>query len=496
MQRPEGKRPAALMLQGTASNVGKSLLVAGLARAYARRGVAVRPFKPQNMSNNAAVTADGGEIGRAQALQARAAGVAPSVHMNPVLLKPQSEVGAQIVVQGAVSGTACARDYHALKPTLLPRVLDSFARLGRDADLVLVEGAGSPAEVNLRDGDIANMGFAEAAGVPVVLVADVDRGGALAAIVGTWSLLEPGERSLLKGYLVNRFRGDPRLFDGAHDVVVGRTGLEALGVVPYIGAARRLPAEDAVALDGVAAAPAATRAIKIAVPRLPRIANFDDLDPLMAEADVALDLVEPGRALPGDADLVLIPGSKATLADLAHLRAEGWDVDIAGHVRRGGWVLGLCGGYQMLGARIADPAGVEGPPGEAEGLGLLAVATTLAPEKRLAEVSGIDALSGGAVHGYEMHMGISDGPDRARPMLELGGRTDGARSANGRVQGCYLHGLFADDGFRHAFLGRIKGRRSSGVAFEHEVDAALDAVAESLEACLDLDRLREIADGR
>ena len=487
------------MLQGTASNAGKSLLVAGLARAYANRGVTVRPFKPQNMSNNAAVTGDGGEIGRAQALQARAAYAVPSIHMNPVLLKPQSDVGAQVVVQGKVWGNACAADYHALKPKLLPRVLESFATLGEEAELVLVEGAGSPAEVNLRPGDIANMGFALAAGVPVVLVADVDRGGALAAIVGTWELLDRAERGLLKGYVVNKFRGDGALFDEARAIIGRRTGLESLGVVPWLDAARRLPAEDAVALDSFPAvasgAPARERSIKIAVPRLAHIANFDDLDPLIAEADVTVDMVGPGRALPGDADLVLLPGSKSTLADLADLRAEGWDIDIAAHVRRGGWVLGLCGGYQMLGTRIADPDGIEGTPGEAPGLGLLAVETTLAPEKRLAEVHGADVVSGAAVRGYEMHMGETEGPDRQRPMLELAGRTDGARSADGRVMGCYLHGLFAADDFRHRFLARLGHRGTGGIAYEHQVEAALDAIAEGLEDCLDLDRLWEISGG-
>ena len=497
-------RPAALMLQGTGSNVGKSLLVAGLARAFRRRGLAVRPFKPQNMSNNAAVTADGGEIGRAQALQARACGVAPAADMNPVLLKPLSETGAQVVVQGRVETTVQARDYHALKPRLMERVLESFARLGEGADLILVEGAGSPAEVNLRADDIANMGFALAAGVPVVLVSDVDRGGAIASIVGTWELLAPGERALLAGHIVNRFRGDVRLFDGALDVIAERTGLASLGVVPWIDAARRLPAEDSADLDDRPAHSAehrCERPLKIAVPRLARIANFDDLDPLIAEPDVVVDIVEPGRALPGDADLILLPGSKATLTDLALLRAEGWDVDIAAHVRRGGRVLGLCAGYQMLGARIADPDGVEGPPGEAPGLALLDVGTVLARRKRLVAVTGRGASGAEAAYGYEMHMGVTDGPDRVRPMLTLeaeggGERGEGAISADGRVMGCYVHGLFAADGYRHAFLDAIRRRAASGVSFEHEIEAALDAVATRIAAAVDLDRLWEIADGR
>ena len=350
------------MLQGTGSDVGKSLITAGLARAYTHRGLAVRPFKPQNMSNNAAVTADGGEIGRAQALQARACGVPPCTDMNPVLLKPQSEIGAQVVVQGRVLGTARARDYQALKPTLLPRVLESFRRLANGCDLVLVEGAGSPAEINLRDGDIANMGFAEAAGVPVVLVADIDRGGVIASLVGTWTVLDAGERASLRGYIINKFRGDPGLFDSGLRIITERTGLPSFGVVPWLEAARRLPAEDAVVLDR-ANATEAERPIRVAVPRLPRIANFDDLDPLAAEPDVSVAFVHSGRALPGDADLIVLPGSKATVADLAALRAEGWDIDIVAHLRRGGLVLGLCGGYQMLGTRIRDPLGIEGPPG-------------------------------------------------------------------------------------------------------------------------------------
>ena len=483
------------MLQGTGSHVGKSLLVAGLARAYARRGLAVRPFKPQNMSNNAAVTADGGEIGRAQALQARACGVTPSADMNPVLLKPQSEVGAQVVVQGCVVATVAARDYHALKPRLLPKVLESFARIGRDADLILVEGAGSPAEVNLRDGDIANMGFATAAGVPVVLVADIDRGGALAAIVGTWELLEPSERALLKGYIVNKFRGDERLLEGAIEVLGDRTGLASLGIVPFLTEARRLPAEDSVALDNFPEVEAHARAIKIAALRLPRIANFDDLDPLAAEPDVTLNFVEPGQTLPGDADLAVLPGSKSTLADLAFLRGQGWDIDLMAHRRRGGWVLGLCGGYQMLGKWIADPGGVEGTPGESVGLGLLDVRTDLAPCKRLGAVSGACALGGAPMRGYEMHMGVTAGADCARPMLDLGGRGEGARSIDGRVQGSYIHGLFAADEFRHDFLNRLKTRAASGVAYEREVEDALDSLADALGTRLDLDRLLEIAGG-
>ncbi len=487
-------RTPSLMIQGTCSNAGKSLLVAGLCRAFARRGLRVRPFKPQNMSNNAAVTSDGGEIGRAQALQARACRTDAVVDMNPVLLKPQSDTGAQVVVQGQVLRSCSARDYHALKPLLLPRVLDSFDRLGRVCDLVLVEGAGSPAEVNLRDGDIANMGFALAAKVPVVLAGDIERGGVIAQLVGTVALLEPAERALLAGYVVNKFRGDPALFEGAHPVIGQHTGLSSLGVVTWFAPASALPKEDMMGLaelarDGLAG----DGTITVAVPRLPRLANFDDLDPLAAEPGVVLRVLEPGEPLPAAADLVLLPGSKATLADLAVLRHEGWDIDILAHVRRGGWVLGLCGGYQMLGRRIADPRGLEGAAGEVVGLGLLEVDTLLEPAKTLALRDGVELATGESVRGYEIHMGRTTGPACGRPMLRTAGGTDGAVSADGRIMGCYLHGLLSSDGFRHALLGRIRGRVGQKLAYEARVEAALDGLAAHLEGCLDLDRLLAIA---
>jgi adenosylcobyric acid synthase len=483
---------AALMLQGTGSDVGKSLLVAGFARAFTRRGLAVRPFKPQNMSNNAAVTADGGEIGRAQALQARACGVTPSVHMNPVLLKPQSETGAQVVVQGKVEGNAKAADYHALKPKLLPRVLESFEQLKAEADLVLIEGAGSPAEINIRDGDIANMGFALAAGVPVILIADIDRGGVLASLVGTHMLIEPEERNLLRGYLVNKFRGDKALFEPAVDIVGKRTGLVCHGVIPWFADARALPAEDAVALD----APRENRegAIRVAVPRLSRIANFDDLDPLAAEPDVAIDIVAPGRPLPAEADLILLPGSKSTIPDLAVLRQQGWDIDLKAHLRRGRPVIGLCAGYQMLGTRLEDPEGTEGPAGAVEGLGLLEIETVLGGDKRLVEAEGRELSTGRPVRGYEMHIGKTAGPALDRPMVELAGKPDGAISPDGLVMGCYLHGLFASDDYRRAFLARLRDGRPQAEAYEAKVETTLDALAEHLETHCDLDALLAIAE--
>ena len=481
-----------LMLQGTGSDVGKSLVVAGLARAFTRRGLAVRPFKPQNMSNNAAVTPDGGEIGRAQALQARACGVAPSVHMNPVLLKPQSEIGAQIVVQGRVEGNAKAADYHALKPELMPRVLESFECLKAEAGLILVEGAGSPAEVNIREGDIANMGFALEAGVPVILVADIDRGGVLASLAGTHMLIDAAERALLRGYLVNKFRGDKALFTPAVDIVARRTGMICHGVIPWFAGAAALPAEDAVALDKRPGR--ADGAMCIAVPRLSRIANFDDLDPLAAEPDVAIDIVEPGRPIPAEADLILLPGSKSTIPDLAMLRDEGWDIDIKAHLRRGKPVIGLCAGYQMLGSRLDDPDGTEGPPGAVEGLGLLEIETVLTGDKRLVEAQGRELSTGQPVRGYEMHIGKTGGPGLARPMLEIAGHPDGAVSPNGLVMGCYLHGLFAADDFRRAFLSRLRESRPQAEAYEAKVESTLDALADHLEAHCDLDALLAIAE--
>ena len=487
------------MLQGAGSDVGKSLLAAGLCRAAARRGVTVRPFKPQNMSNNAAVTADGGEIGRAQALQARACGAEPERDMNPILLKPQSETGAQVVVRGAVRGTARARDYQAMKPALLETALESFARLASRADLVVVEGAGSPAEINLRAGDIANMGFARAAGLPVALIGDIDRGGVIAQLVGTWTLLDAADRARLAGFIVNKFRGDLGLFESGLAAISERTGLESFGVAPWFARARRLPAEDAQALGGAAAAARESAAarpppIRIVAPVLPRIANFDDLDPLAAEPDVALETPRAGEALRGDADLVVLPGSKSTLADLAALRANGWHIDILAHRRRGGAVLGLCGGQQMLGRSVADPDGIEGPAGRAEGLGLLPCETRLAGPKTLRRAAGRDRATGEEVRGYLMHMGRVSGG--GAPMLDLDCGPDGAASRDGLTQGCHLHGLFAADGFRHAFLDRLRRREPSRVAWEAEIEDTLDALADHIEAHLAVDRLLEIARAR
>jgi len=484
-----------LMFQGTGSDVGKSLIVAGLCRLLANRGLSVRPFKPQNMSNNAAVTEDGGEIGRAQALQARAVRVAPSVDMNPVLLKPQSEVGAQIVVQGRVFGNARAREYQSRKAELMPYVLDSFAKIRAQCDVVLVEGAGSASEVNLRANDIANMGFARAADVPVVLIGDIDRGGVIASLCGTAAVVDPDDGKLIAGFIVNKMRGDPSLFATGMTFVAERTGWAPLGLVPYFRDAHRLPAEDVFGLEAspVRAPDLAGRRLRVVVPVLPHIANFDDLDPLRLEPGVEVVLLRNGAPLPVDADLVILPGSKATIADLAALRSCGWDADIIAHARRGGRVLGLCGGYQMLGFSIADPDGIEGPPGSADGLGLLDVTTELIGDKSLVAVKGCTVADGVAVAGYEMHIGRTTGAGTQRPLLRLDdGRLDGAISADGRVAGSYLHGFFTGDAQRAAWLARL-GAPASSLAYEALVEQTLDALAAHLDAHLDIEKLLSLA---
>lgn len=463
------------------------MLVAGLARAYLRRGLTVCPFKPQNMSNNAAVTVDSGEIGRAQALQARAAGVDPTTDMNPVLLKPESDIGAQVVVCGQRVATLKARDYTAMKASLMPAVLDSFNRLSQDVDLVLIEGAGSPAEINLREGDIANMGFAEAANVPVILVGDIDRGGVIAQLVGSHVVLSESDSDRIKGFIINKFRGDVSLFDDGITEIISRTDWTNIGVLPWFADAWRLPAEDVMDI-------ASTKGgdFKIAVPRLSRIANFDDLDPLTSEPNISVEIIEPGRPLPGDADLVLIPGSKSTIADLAYFRAQGWDIDLAAHLRRGGHVLGVCGGYQMLGKQIIDVDGIEGRAGSFEGLGLLDVITHMTPQKRLQTSTATYLPTGDPVTGYEIHIGQTEGPDCARAWLDLGDHLDGAASADGRVMGCYMHGLFASDAFRRAYLSGLGGA-SGNASYEDTVETTLDALADHLEEHLDLDALLALA---
>jgi adenosylcobyric acid synthase len=476
------------MIQGTGSGVGKSTLVAGLARAFLRRGLRVQPFKPQNMSNNAAVTGDGGEIGRAQAVQARAARVTPSIHMNPLLLKPETDRGAQIILQGRSIGHASALDYAKRKLEFLPKVLESFSYLEKEADLILVEGAGSPAEINLRANDIANMGFASAAQVPVVIAGDIDRGGVIASLIGTHAVLTPADRSHIKAFIINKFRGDPRLFEGGIDAITRLTSWPSLGVVPWLPAAAFLPAEDSASMNRP---DAVAKKFKIAVPTLARIANFDDLDPLGLEPNVELLFVRAGEALPGDADLVILPGSKSTMGDLSFFREQGWDIDLQAHVRRGGHVLGLCGGYQMLGLSIEDPDGTDGAPGSIEGLGLLSVSTRMLPDKQTRHITGRHCLTGAVVSGYEIHLGRTEGADCTKPMLTIEDQPDGATSPDGKVQGTYVHGLFTSDDFRKQWLAGFGV--ASDLAYDSQVESALDALADHLEAHLDLDRLLKIA---
>jgi len=476
-----------IMVQGTGSNVGKSLLVAGMCRAFWHRGLNVKPFKPQNMSNNAAVTEDGGEIGRAQALQAMAANTALHSDLNPVLLKPESDIGSQVILQGKRLTTVPAREYARLKPKLLNAVMDSFQRVKDSCDLVIVEGAGSPAEINLRVGDIANMGFAEAADIPVILTGDIDRGGVIAQIVGTSSVLSKPDRDRIKGFIINKFRGDPALFDDGLTYLVEHTGWHGLGLVPWFQAASVLPAEDVMDLtskvDGT---------FKIAVPYLSRIANFDDLDPLKLDPKISIQLVNPGQPLPGDANLILIPGTKSTIADLAFFRAQGWDIDLQAHIRRGGHVLGICGGYQMLGREIIDTDGIEGPPLSVPGLGHLNVQTHMQPSKRTATVSAEYLRNGIILQGYEIHMGKTTGPDQEEGWLAIGSRREGAQSTDGKIRGCYIHGLFSSDKFRETFMSEL-GHESSAYTYSTTINNTLDQLAKHLEAHIDLDLILRLA---
>ena len=494
----------AIMIQGAGSNVGKSVIVAGLCRHFTNAGLVVRPFKPQNMSNNAAVTSDGGEIGRAQALQAMACRTPATVDMNPVLLKPESETGAQVIVRGKRRASMRAAEYTEYKASLLDEVLESYERLKSQADLVIVEGAGSPAEVNLRKGDIANMGFARAANVPVVLVGDIDRGGVIASIVGTHAVLDPEDREMIKGFLINKFRGDTALFADGMTAIEEATGWKGLGILPWFPDANKLPAEDILDLQHRHRPrkqdDKGKRGVHIAVPVLKRIANFDDLDPLANEPDVALTLVGEGEAIPGDADLVIIPGSKSTISDLAYLREQGWDVDIKAHVRRGGMVMGLCGGYQMLGKRIADPEGIEGAPDAVKGLGHLDVKTVLGQEKKLTRVRAYSQEFNVDIDGYEIHMGHTEGPDYMRPFLTADGRPAGVTSENEKILGTYLHGIFVGGDFRKAFLENLAQQRECAgnfgcFEFRSEVDTALNRLGTCIVKHISIAMLATIAKG-
>lgn len=473
-----------LMVQGTTSDAGKSTVVAGLCRLLARDGVRVAPFKPQNMALNSAVTADGGEIGRAQALQAQAAGLVPHTDMNPVLLKPSSDTGAQIIIHGKARLDLDARAYHAYKPVAMEAVLASHRRLAQGYDVVVVEGAGSPAEINLRDRDIANMGFAEAVDCPVVLVADIDRGGVFAHLLGTLDCLSASERARVQGFIINRFRGDIALLEPGLDWLRARTGKPVFGVLPYLHGLH-LDAEDAVAS---AQADKPADALRVAVPVLPRIANHTDFDALRANPHVDLRMVGPGMPMP-PADLIVLPGSKNVRGDLAFLRQQGWDVALLRHLRYGGKVIGICGGMQMLGQRIDDPDGREGPAGSSAGLGLLDFSTVLAEHKQLRQVGGRLALPGvdAPVSGYEIHLGVTEGAALSRPAVRLDdGRADGAVSADGQVFATYLHGLFDQPQACAALLRWAGLDRAEGVDLATLRERSIERLADTMAAHLDM----------
>ncbi len=477
-----------LMVQGCTSDAGKSALVTAICRVLHRRGLKVAPFKPQNMALNSAVTVDGGEIGRAQAVQARACGLEPHSDMNPVLLKPNSDTGAQVIVHGRALANFDAVDYHALKPRLLEAVLASHRRLAERYDCVVVEGAGSPAEINLRQNDIANMGFAEAADCPVILVADIDRGGVFAHLVGTLELLSPSEQSRVKGFVINRFRGDLALLQPGLDWLERRTGKPVLGVLPYLHGLH-LEAEDGLA--SLTAGEWTEDKFKVAVPLLPHVSNHTDFDPLRHHPAVALRFVAEGEAIP-TADLIVLPGSKNVRADLDWLRANGWEESIRRHLRFGGKVVGICGGFQMLGEAIHDPLGIEGPAGSSSGLGWLEMETELRPDKQLHRVEGRLALDGATVAGYEIHAGVSAGPALDSPAVALEGRSDGALSADGQVLGTCLHGLFDLPSSCDALLRWAGLREAAAPDYAALREEGIGRLADAAEQHLDWEKLEEV----
>ncbi len=476
-----------LMIQGTASDAGKSTVVAGLCRLLYRRGIRVAPFKPQNMALNSAVAADGGEIGRAQAVQAQAAGLEPHTDMNPVLLKPSSDMGAQVIIHGKALAQMQAQDYHHYKRTAMTAVLDSHARLAQQYECVMVEGAGSPAEINLREGDIANMGFAEAVDCPVILVADIDKGGVFAQIVGTLALLSESEQARVKGFIINRFRGDIALLQPGLDWLEQQTGKPVLGVLPYLHDLH-LEAEDALPRDDIQAD---REKFQIVVPVLPRISNHTDFDPLRLHPALDLHFVGQG-ASPPPADLIILPGSKNVRADLEWLRANGWEELLRRHLRYGGKVIGICGGYQMLGEAIHDPQGMEGPAGSSAGLGWLAMETTLHAEKQLTRVSGRLLLEDAAVEGYEIHMGVSHGKALERPLVRLGDSMDGAISEDNQVLGTYLHGLFEHPEATSALLRWAGCEKAEGIDYGALREREIDRLADMMEAQLDMKLLETL----
>ncbi|WP_434985354.1 cobyric acid synthase [Vreelandella zhaodongensis] len=473
-----------LMIQGTTSDAGKSTVVAGLCRVLTRRGISVAPFKPQNMALNSAVTSDGGEIGRSTALQAQAAGVVPHSDMNPVLLKPETDRGAQVILRGKVHGHMDALDYHAFKRTAKESVMAAWQALESRFDVIIAEGAGSPAEINLRKGDIANMGFAEAADCPVLLVGDIDRGGVFAQLVGTLALLSDSEQARTKGFIVNRFRGDIALLEPGLEWLETRTGKPVLGTLPYLQGLL-LDAEDSI---GLVHAEKANHTLKVIVPMLPRISNHTDFDPLRLHPQVSLSFVGPDQPIP-PADVIILPGSKSTASDLAWLARQGWGDAIARHLRYGGKVLGICGGFQMLGEWVDDPDGLEGAPGKVAGLGLLQMSTRMVVGKQLRNVSGVMVGQEATVTGYEIHNGVSSGAALNRPLFDLGSHVDGAISIDGQVMGTYLHGLFDHPDACQALLTQLGLESATPADYRAHREQALERLADTLEAHLDIEAI-------
>ncbi|KUM02174.1 cobyric acid synthase [Chromobacterium subtsugae] len=479
-----------IMIQGATSDAGKSALATGLCRLLARRGVRVAPFKPQNMALNSAVTADGGEIGRSQAVQALACRVEPHTDMNPVLLKPNSHTGSQVIIQGRAIGNMEARGYHGYKPVAMKAVLESHARLAEQYQCIVAEGAGSPAEINLRDGDIANMGFAEAVDCPVILVADIERGGVFAHLAGTLALLSESERARVVGLVINRFRGDPSLLKTGVDWLEQHTGKPVLGVLPYLYDLH-LEAEDSMGLDKLGGASGGGDKLRVAAPAAPRVSNHTDFDPLRLHPQVEFTLVRAGETIP-PADLIVLPGSKNVLADLAWLRAQGWEEAIRRHLRYGGKVLGICGGLQMLGKKLHDPDGLEGEPGSGDGLGWLDMETTLAPEKRLTRMRGRLTLGDAEAAGYEIHMGVSQGPALAHPAVRFDdGSVDGARSEDGQIFATYLHGVLDEPAACQAILRWAGLKEPEALDYPALREANIDKLADMLEKHLDLALIRD-----
>ncbi|GAB4060425.1 cobyric acid synthase [Uliginosibacterium sediminicola] len=478
-----------LMVQGCTSDAGKSTVVAALCRWLLRQGLQVAPFKPQNMALNSAVTSDGGEIGRAQAAQAAACRIAPHTDMNPVLLKPNSDVGAQVIIQGHAIGNMDALDYHAYKSTARAAVLESFARLRAQYQAVIVEGAGSPAEINLRANDIANMGFAEAVDCPVIIVADIDRGGVFAHLVGTLALLSESEQARVKGFVINRFRGDIALLQSGLDWLEERTGKPVLGVLPYLHGLQ-LEAEDGISRE-VVPVPSAAQPLRVIAPVMPRISNHTDFDALRSHPQVDFRFIGPDQEIPA-CDLIVLPGSKAVRADLAFLRAQGWEAAIARHLRYGGKLIGICGGFQMLGQTLSDPQGIEGAAGDSAGLGWLAMRTTLLPHKQLRNVAGKLSWCDAAFSGYEIHAGVSEGPALARPVAQIGELNDGALSEDGLVLGTYVHGIFDQPAACDALLAwaGLVAPRSPDLAAQRE--ASIERLADTIADYMDTDKLMAI----